>query len=96
MLLARPLNDFPRYIIKFKGQTKLISVKIPQTTQVNLEREVLLKHGIPYAIASDEWLNEHKLILADPEISPTVWRTLFEFLKKFTSNQFSFPVDAIS
>ena len=46
VLLARPLDDFPRYIIKFKDQTKLISVKIPQTTQVNLEREVLLKHAM--------------------------------------------------
>jgi len=82
VLLARPLDDFPRYIIKFKGQTKLISVKIPQTTQVNLEREVLLKHAIPFSIASDEWLNEHRLTLADPEIPQTVWRTLFEFIQK--------------
>ena len=82
VLLARPLDDFPRYIIKFKDQTKLISVKIPQTTQVNLEREVLLKHAIPFSIASDEWLNEHSQALADPEISPTIWRASLDFFQK--------------
>ncbi|MCE2870233.1 MAG: hypothetical protein LW714_02325, partial [Oxalobacteraceae bacterium] len=82
VLLARPLDDFPRYIIKIKDQTKLISVKIPQTTQVNLEREVLLKHAIPFSIASDEWLNEHSQALADPEISPTIWRASLDFFQK--------------
>jgi len=56
LLLAQPLSDFPRYLIKYKDQTKIISVKVPSNTHVNLEREVLLRYGIPYAIAQPEWL----------------------------------------
>ena len=59
LLLAQPLADFPHYIIKYKDQTKLVAVKIPQTTQVSLEREVLLRNAIPYSIASNAWLREH-------------------------------------
>ena len=51
LLLANPHEDFPHFIIKYKDQSKLVSVKIPQATQINLEREVLLKNKIPFAIA---------------------------------------------
>lgn len=82
LLLAQPLADFPHYIIKYKGQTKLVSVKIPQTTQVSLEREVLLRNAIPYSIASNAWLREHPQTMADPEAPPSIWRSLQEFFLK--------------
>jgi cell division protease FtsH len=82
LLLAQPLADFPHYIIKYKGQTKLVSIKIPQTTQVSLEREVLLRNAIPYSIASNAWLREHPQTLSDPEAPPSIWRSLQEFFLK--------------
>ena len=82
LLLAQPLADFPHYIIKYKDQTKLVAVKIPQTTQVSLEREVLLRNAIPYSIASNAWLREHPQTLSDPEASTSIWRSLLEFIQK--------------
>ena len=82
LLLAQPLADFPHYIIKHKGQTKLVSVKIPQTTQVSLEREVLLRNAIPFSIASNAWLREHPQTLSDPEAPPSIWRVLLDFFQK--------------
>jgi len=82
LLLAQPLAEFPHYIIKYKDQSKLVSVKIPQTTQVSLEREVLLRNAIPYSIASNAWLREHPHVLSDPEALPGIWRSLLEFFQK--------------
>jgi cell division protease FtsH len=82
LLLAQPLADFPHYILKYKDQPKLISVKIPQSTQINLEREVLLKNGIPYAIATDDWLKEHNQAIADPELPSSFWRVILESFQK--------------
>ncbi len=65
LLLAQPLSDFPRYLIKYKDQAQIISVKVPSNTHVNLEREVLLRHGIPYAIAQPEWLAVHDQVLRE-------------------------------
>jgi cell division protease FtsH len=65
LLLAQPLSDFPRYLIKYKDQAKIISVKVPSNTHVNLEREVLLRNGIPYAIAQPEWLAANDQVLRD-------------------------------
>jgi len=36
LLLAQPLSEFPRYLIKYKDQAKIISVKVPSNTHVNL------------------------------------------------------------
>ena len=65
LLLAQPLSDFPRYLIKYKDQAQIISIKVPSNTHVNLEREVLLRHGIPYAIAQPEWLAAHDQVLRE-------------------------------
>lgn len=82
LLLAQPLADFPHYIIKYKDQSRLVSVKIPQTTQISLEREVLLRNAVPYSIASSTWLREHPQTLSDPEAQPNIWRSLLEFFQK--------------
>lgn len=65
LLLAQPLSEFPRYLIKYKDQDKIFSVKIPSTTHINLEREVLLRHGVPYAIAQPEWLSKNPQVLRE-------------------------------
>ncbi|TFW03246.1 AAA family ATPase [Oxalobacteraceae bacterium OM1] len=67
LLLAQPLSNFPRYVFKFKGAEQIHVVKVPSTSHVNLEREVLLKNGIPYAIANDEFLNANKAVLQDAD-----------------------------
>ncbi len=67
LLIAQPSSESPRYLIKFKGQPKIVSVKVPNSTHVNLEREVLLKNGIPYAIAQPEWLAANQSVLQDEE-----------------------------
>jgi cell division protease FtsH len=65
LLLANPLSDFPRYVFKYKDAPQIHAVKVPSTSHVNLEREVLLKNGIPYAIAQDDFLDANKAVLDD-------------------------------
>ncbi len=67
LLIAQPTSDSPRYVIKYKDQPKLLSVKVPNSTHVNLEREVLLKNDIPYAIAQPDWLMANPAVLQDHE-----------------------------
>ncbi|HJV81399.1 AAA family ATPase [Noviherbaspirillum sp.] len=67
LLLANPLSNFPRYVFKYKDAPQIHVVKVPSTSHANLEREVLLKNAIPYAIAQEEYLNAHKEVLHDPE-----------------------------
>jgi cell division protease FtsH len=67
LLVAKPLSDFPRYVFKYKDAPQIHVVKVPSTSYANLEREVLLKNGIPYAIAKDDYLAAHKSVLEDDE-----------------------------
>ncbi len=82
LLLAQPLSDFPRYLIKYKDQAKIISVKVPSNTHVNLEREVLLRHGIPYAIAQSEWLAAHDQVLRDSPENENFRDRMFAFVSR--------------
>ncbi len=82
LLLAQPLSDSPRYVIKYKDQTKLLSVKVPGTTHVNLKREVLLKNGIPYAIAQPQWLATHEEVLHDQESPQSFWQNAGGFMAR--------------
>ena len=54
LLLARPLSEFPRYVFKYKDSPQIHVVKVPSTSHGNIEREVLLKNNIPYAIAGED------------------------------------------
>ena len=65
LLIAKPLSEAPRYIFKFKDTPQLHVVKVPSTSHLSLEREVLLRNAIPYAIAKDEFLATHKAVLLD-------------------------------
>ena len=65
LLVAKPLSDAPRYIFKFKGAPELHVVKVPSTSHLSLEREVLLKNAIPYSIAKDDYLASHKAVMQD-------------------------------
>lgn len=65
LLVAKPLSESPRYIFKFKGAAELHVVKVPSTSHLSLEREVLLKNAIPYSIARDDFLASHKAVLLD-------------------------------
>ena len=65
LLIAKPLSEAPRYIFKFKDAPQLHVVKVPSTSHLSLEREVLLRNAIPYAIAKDEFLATHKAVLLD-------------------------------
>jgi cell division protease FtsH len=67
LLVAAPLSEAPRYIFKFKDAPQLHVVKVPSTSHLSLEREVLLRNGIPYAIARDDYLAAHKAVLQDDE-----------------------------
>jgi len=82
LLLAQPLSDFPRYLIKYKDQAKIISVKVPSNTHVNLEREVLLRNGIPYAIAQPEWLAANDQVLRDSPEDGNFRDSLLGFLSR--------------
>lgn len=71
LLVAKPLSESPRYVYKFKGAPELHVVKVPSTSHLSLEREVLLKNAIPYSIAKDDYLASHKAVLADTDTSAT-------------------------
>ena len=65
LLIARPLADSPRYIYKYKNDATLHVVVVPSTSHQSLEREVLLRNNIPYAIAKEDFLAAHKGVLQD-------------------------------
>ncbi|MDN4055203.1 AAA family ATPase [Massilia sp. YIM B02763] len=65
LLIAKPLSDSPRYVYKFKDAPQLHVVKVPSTSHLSLEREVLLKNAIPYSIAKDDFLASHKAVLEE-------------------------------
>ena len=67
LLIAKPLSDSPRYVYKFKDAAQLHVVKVPSTSHLSLEREVLLKNAIPYSIAKDEFLSTHKAVMDEGE-----------------------------
>jgi cell division protease FtsH len=80
LLVAKPLSDSPRYIYKFKDAPQLHVVKVPSTSHLSLEREVLLKNAIPYSIAKDDFLNTHKAVME--EEGEGFASNAFEFLKR--------------
>lgn len=80
LLVAKPLSDSPRYIFKFKGAPQLHVVKVPSTSHLSLEREVLLKNAIPYAIAKDDYLASHKAVMQDE--GEGVGADVVDFLKR--------------
>lgn len=79
LLIARPLADSPRYIYKYKNEATLHVVVVPSTSHQSLEREVLLRNNIPYAIAKDDYLAAHKGVLLD---DGGQWASVQAFLKR--------------
>jgi len=69
LLLANPLSEYPRYVFKYKDAPQIHVVKVPANSHQNLEREVLLKNHIPYAIASEQFLERHADALEDESTS---------------------------
>ncbi len=63
LLIAKPLSESPRYVYKFKDESALHVVKVPSTSHLSLEREVLLKNGIPYSIAKEDYLASHEAVM---------------------------------
>lgn len=80
LLIAKPLSDSPRYVYKFKDAPQLHVVKVPSTSHLSLEREVLLKNAIPYSIAKDDFLASHKAVLE--EEGENFGTDAVEFLKR--------------
>ncbi|TFW16398.1 AAA family ATPase [Massilia arenosa] len=81
LLVAKPLSDAPRYVFKFKGAQELHVVKVPSTSHLSLEREVLLKNAIPYSIAKDDFLASHKAVMLDEGENQTRAEAI-DFLKR--------------
>jgi cell division protease FtsH len=69
LMVALPQSEAPRYIFKLKNDPLLYVVKVPGSTHLSLEREVLLRNNIPYAIARDDYLASHKAALQDEDDS---------------------------
>jgi cell division protease FtsH len=67
LMVAAPQSDAPRYIFKMKDDPLLYVVKVPGNTHLSLEREVLLRNNIPYAIARDDYLASHKAVMQDDD-----------------------------
>lgn len=65
LLLAVPDSASPRYVFKYRDTPQINVVKVPSVTHSNLEREVLLKNGIPFAIAQEQYLSRHRAVLND-------------------------------
>ena len=81
LLVAKPLSESPRYVFKFRNAPQLHVVKVPSTSHLSLEREVLLKNAIPYSIATDDYLATHKAVLLDQGQNPATAEAL-SFLKR--------------
>ena len=81
LLVAKPLSESPRYVFKFKDAPAVHVVKVPSTSHLSLEREVLLKNAIPYSIAKDDYLASHKAVLLDDGDNSTSAQAL-EFMKR--------------
>jgi cell division protease FtsH len=84
LLVAKPLSDAPRYVFKFKDAPQLHVVKVPSTSHLSLEREVLLKNAIPYSIARDDFLASHKTVMDEGEGS--IAGSVIDFLKQHGLN----------
>jgi cell division protease FtsH len=69
LMVAMPQSEAPRYIFKMKDDPLLYVVKVPGSTHLSLEREILLRNNIPYAIARDDYLASHKAVLQDEDDS---------------------------
>jgi cell division protease FtsH len=67
LMVAAPLSEAPRYIFKLKGDPVLHVIKVPSTSHLSLEREVLLRNNIPYSIAREDYLASHKAVLVDED-----------------------------
>jgi cell division protease FtsH len=67
LMVAAPLSEAPRYIFKLKGNPVLHVIKVPSTSHLSLEREVLLRNNIPYSIAREDYLASHKAVLVDED-----------------------------
>jgi cell division protease FtsH len=80
LLVAKPLSESPRYVFKFKDAPQLHVVKVPSTSHLSLEREVLLKNAIPYSIATDDYLAAHREVMAEGETSTAA--DVMGFLKR--------------
>lgn len=80
LMVAKPLSESPRYIYKYKNAPQLHVVKVPSTSHLSLEREVLLRNAIPYSIAKDEYLESHKAVMLDA--SETKTKATLNFLKR--------------
>jgi cell division protease FtsH len=87
LLVANPLSEAPRYIFKFKDAPQINVVKVPSTSHLSLEREVLLKNGIPYAIAKKDYLASHKAVFND-DGQEGWWPQTLVFLKQNAFNIF--------
>ncbi|SFD63848.1 AAA family ATPase [Massilia yuzhufengensis] len=83
LLIAKPLSESPRYVYKFKDGASVHVVKVPSTSHLSLEREVLLKNAIPYSIAKDDYLASHKAVMDEGE---TGWEKTGSFLKSYGLN----------
>ncbi len=82
LLIVQPAAESPRYVIKYKDQAKMLSIKVPNSTHVNLEREVLLKNGIPYAIAHPDWVMANPAVLQDHEAPQGFFASAGDFLAR--------------
>jgi len=78
LLIAKPLSEAPRYIYKFKDAASLHVVKVPSTSHLSLEREVLLKNAIPYSIAKDDFLESHTAVMEEDESAMARTGTFFK------------------
>ncbi len=85
VMVALPLSDFPRYIFKYRDQPTIHSVKVPINTHISLEREILLKNGIPYSMAKEDFLAAHAEILDNHQnpfdvVGSFIFKNLFSIL----------------
>ena len=82
LLLAAPTSESPRYVFKYRDTPQINVVKVPSITHSNLEREVLLKNGIPFAIAQDEYLSRHRAVLEDGDAGKGWMAEVGQFLAR--------------
>lgn len=80
LMIAQPLSEYPRYVFKFKDAPQIHAVKVPSTSHVGIEREILLRNAIPYSYAKESFLDAHPAIFKDENGKNGAMSNVSEFM----------------
>lgn len=73
-------SAFPRYVVRLKDDAQVKVVKVPFSTHLRIEEDVLIRNNIPYAMADEKFVKANAELLTDP--APGVLSKVGGFMAK--------------